>query len=92
MKFVPLYKGITLTVQEKYIKCTRPSFVKDFNWFWIIPLFFLSSKGHTPMSCTLFNFHMKIPIFSSIMIFGEIFFYTNCIREMCQVYNGVQDS
>ena len=74
MKFVLLYKGITLTIQEKCIKCTWPSFVKDSNWFWTTPLFFLSPKGRTPMSCTLFNFHMKIPIFSPIMILGEIFF------------------
>ena len=70
------YKGyeICATIQGKYNKCTRLSFVKDFNWFWTTLLFFLSPKGRTPMSCTLFNFHMKIPIFSLIMIFGEIFF------------------
>ena len=65
MKFGPLYKGITLSVQ----RYTKLPFVKDFNE--TTPLFSLSPKDCTPMSCTLVNSHMKIPILSSIMIFGE---------------------
>ena len=65
MKFGSLYKCITLSVQ----RYTKLPFVKDFNQ--TTPLFSLSPKDCTPMSCTLFKSHMKIPILSSIMIFGE---------------------
>ena len=66
-----LYNCITLTIHRKCTKCTRLLFVKDYNRLWVIPLFFLSLMNFTYMSCTLFNSHMEIPIFSPIMIFGE---------------------
>ena len=65
---MPLYKGITLSIQGKYTKCTKLPFVKDFNQ--TTPLFSLSLKDYKLMSCTLFNSHMEIPMLSPIMMFG----------------------
>ena len=64
----PLYNCINvLSVQRR----TRLPFVKYYNKLWVIPLFFLSLTNSAYMSCTLFNSHMKIPILSPIIIFGE---------------------
>ena len=70
----PLYNYITLTVQGKCTKCTRLPFVKYYNQLWVISFFFLSLMNCTYMSCTLFNSRLEIPIFSPIIILGEIFF------------------
>ena len=84
IKFVPLYKGITWTFQEKYTNYTNG--VQD-CLFWRISidfeLFFLSSKGctlschtfihHTLISYTLFDLHITIGILTPLMMFEEKF-------------------
>ena len=74
MKFVSLYKGITLSVQGKYTNCTNVYKIILCEWFQSILnhfFFFFLPNDCIPMLCTLFNSHIKIPIFSPIMIFGE---------------------
>ena len=51
MNFVPLYKGVTITMQDKYTNYIRGyttlPFVKDFNRFWTTHFLFLSFKDRT---------------------------------------------
>ena len=51
IKFAPLYKNVTLTIQDKctYKRCTRFPFVEDFNRFWRTFSFFVIQWLHTHM-------------------------------------------
>ena len=74
MKFVSLYKGITLIVQGKCTKCTKvykTTLCEILQSIMNHSFIFLSLTNCTHMLCTLFNSHMKIPILSPIMIYGE---------------------
>ena len=75
MKFVSLYKDITLTVQGKYTKYTRvykvtlcERFQSILNHFF---LFSLSLMNCILVLYTLFNSHMKISKLSLLMMFRE---------------------
>lgn len=51
IKFAPLYKNVTLAIQDKctYKRCTRFPFVEDFNRFWTTFSFFVIQWLHTHM-------------------------------------------
>ena len=86
MKFVPLYKGVILIVQDKYTNCKNGvqgyplwRISIDFEQLFFFSyhprtiLFYYTFLYYVSLSCTFFNSHMTIQILTPIMMFGEKF-------------------
>ena len=90
MKFIPLYKGFILTIQDKCTNYTKsvqghPLWRISINFrhffFFVLPSKDCTLSWHTFLYhklilCTLFNLHMTIQIFIPLMMFeGKFCFY-----------------